>query len=85
MARKKTLSFEASISTLEDLIANMDSGELSLEESLESFERGINLIRECQSSLDSAEQKVQQLMEVNGLLETESLDQDDHRHDDSDA
>ena len=42
------------------------NGEISLEESLQLFERGINLTRICQQSLQQAEQKVQQLIEKNG-------------------
>ena len=48
----------------------MESGDLSLDESLKLFEEGIKLTRECQHALASAEQKVNQLMEQNGVAET---------------
>ncbi|AEG01833.1 Exodeoxyribonuclease 7 small subunit [Methylomonas methanica MC09] len=51
---------------LEQLVEQMERGELSLEESLKSFERGIKLTRTCQQALQEAEQKVQILLEKNG-------------------
>jgi exodeoxyribonuclease VII small subunit len=44
----------------------MERGDISLEESLKAFERGINLTRTCQQALQEAEQKVQILLEKNG-------------------
>lgn len=73
MARKNSNSFEDSLKELENTIRKMDSGELGLEESLQAFEKGISLIRQCQSTLQSAEQKVQLLMEQNGELHTRDL------------
>ncbi|AHK93697.1 exodeoxyribonuclease VII small subunit [Pseudomonas aeruginosa] len=57
MARKKTLDFEQSLTELQTLVERLESGELSLEESLGAFEQGIRLTRECQTSLSQAEQK----------------------------
>lgn len=53
------VNFEQSLSQLEALVAHMESGELPLEEALRSFERGIQLTRECQSALQAAQHKVQ--------------------------
>ena len=58
----ETLSFEESLSELEALVLRMEAGELSLESSLQEFERGIGLIRSCQQVLSQAEQKVTLLM-----------------------
>ena len=67
MTRKKTTSvFEASMEELEKLVEQMEQGDISLEESLKAFERGIKLTRACQQSLQEAEQKVQILLEKNG-------------------
>lgn len=67
MTRKKnTTLFEDSLEELELLVEQMEQGELSLEESLKSFERGVKLTRTCQKALQSAEQKVQILLEKNG-------------------
>jgi len=51
---------------LEKLVELMERGDISLEESLKSFERGIRLTRTCQQALQDAEQKVQILLEKNG-------------------
>ena len=61
-AKPATQDFEASMDELESLVEAMESGELSLEESLQYFERGIKQIRTCQKALDDAEQKVKILM-----------------------
>lgn len=57
------VNFEHSLSQLEALVAHMESGELPLEEALRSFERGIQLTRECQSALQAAQHKVKILMQ----------------------
>lgn len=67
MARKKTaIDFEKSLQTLENLVESMESGEMTLEKSLEAFEQGIKLTKECQQALKEAEQKVEILMAQNG-------------------
>lgn len=67
MSRKKTASlFEDSMDELEKLVEQMEQGDISLEESLKAFERGIKLTRTCQQALQEAEQKVQILLEKNG-------------------
>jgi exodeoxyribonuclease VII small subunit len=68
MARKKAPDFEHSLAELQTLVERLESGELSLEESLGAFEQGIRLTRECQSALSQAEQKVQILLERDGAL-----------------
>jgi len=57
--------FEQSLDELERLVAKMEGGELSLDESLRSFERGIALFRECQSALEQAELRVKLLLDPN--------------------
>ncbi|MGM0634385.1 MAG: exodeoxyribonuclease VII small subunit [Pseudomonadota bacterium] len=54
--------FETSLEQLESLVQAMEDGDLSLEQSLEAFEKGIRLTRECQKALQEAEQKVQYLL-----------------------
>jgi exodeoxyribonuclease VII small subunit len=83
MARKQTetaaddladVSFEAALAELETLVEKMETGDLSLEDSLSAFERGVKLTRHCQSALQSAELKVKVLTESGDL---EDLDVDD--------
>ena len=72
-AEKSTVKdFESALSELEKLVERMEQGELSLEQSLKDFERGVELTRFCQTSLKEAEQKVKILSEKGGnsTLET---------------
>ena len=77
MATKKQakFDFEAALEKLEELVSSMEDGELSLEESLQAFEKGIKLTRECQNALKNAEQKVQVLLNENGDTEQLNLDE----------
>lgn len=60
MANKSAeFDFEKSLQELEELVEAMERGDLTLEESLKQFERGIALTRACQQALAKAEQKVQ--------------------------
>jgi exodeoxyribonuclease VII small subunit len=68
MAAKKSYPFEASLEKLEKLVEQMEEGDLTLEESLKTFEEGIRLTRECQQALAAAEQKVKLLIEENGQI-----------------
>ncbi len=69
-------SFEESLDELEALVERMESGELSLEESLSAFERGIALTRSCQKALRAAEQRVEILTAKNPDASTELFDDD---------
>ena len=60
MTRQKsaTPDFEAALGELEQIVERLEQGELSLEESLRQFERGVELTRSCQKALRLAEQKI---------------------------
>ena len=64
--KTKSIDFEKSLAELENLVARMEQGDSSLEDSLKDFERGIELTRNCQTALHEAEQKVQILLKKNG-------------------
>ena len=55
--------FEQSVSELEALVVKMEGGELSLDESLRAFERGVALYRSCQATLEHAEARVKLLLD----------------------
>ena len=57
----KKLSFEASIQELEEIVAKLENGEESLEESLKLFQEGTALVQSCAKLLDSAEQEIVKL------------------------
>ena len=56
-------NFEEALAELEKLVEKMEQGDLSLEDAMTSFQRGIELTKQCQATLKTAEQKVQILME----------------------
>ncbi len=74
---KKTPNFEKALAELETLVDEMEQGNLSLEESLKRFEKGIALSSECQQALQNAELKVKQLVEKNGKLLEHDLELED--------
>ena len=55
--------FEQALGELESLIEQLESGKLSLDQSLKQFKRGVELTRHCQGILDQAQQVVEQLMD----------------------
>jgi len=64
--KAKSPDLEKSLLEIETIIEKMESGKLNLEKSLEEFEKGIKLIKNSQSILNSAEQKVQTLLNKDG-------------------
>jgi len=60
-----SFDFETSFGELEKIVDKLENGQLNLEQSLDDFERGINLTRSCQSALNNAQQKVQILLKKN--------------------
>jgi exodeoxyribonuclease VII small subunit len=70
--RRPRMDLEKALTELEEIVAQLEAGELPLEKSLKQFERGVRLSRECQTALKDAEQKVQILMDA----ELKDLDPD---------
>lgn len=56
-------AFEQSLDELEQLVARMEHGDMSLDDSLAAFERGVALYRQCQGALDQAELRVRKLLD----------------------
>lgn len=76
--------FERSLAELEAIVEKLERGELSLEESLQQFERGVRLTRACQAALKEAEQKVEILLRKSGgsdSFETAAFDPDESEED----
>ena len=71
-------SFESSLKELEQIVEQLETGDLPLERSLELFEQGVNLSRDCQKRRDEAERKVELLLQNNdGTFAKVSLEEDD--------
>jgi len=64
MAKKKDNSFEDSLRRLQEISDILEQGEISLEESIKLYEEGINLAKDCYSTLKEAELKVTELKKV---------------------
>ena len=77
----KTLNFEAAMQELEALVAKMEKGDRSLEDSLKDFERGVELTRICQTALREAEQKVQKLITENNQAALAPFEEDEDEFD----
>jgi exodeoxyribonuclease VII small subunit len=60
--KKQSVDLEKSMHELEQVVEQLESGDLSLDKSLKQFEKGVKLSRDCQAALTDAEQKVQVLM-----------------------
>ncbi|GBG15680.1 exodeoxyribonuclease VII small subunit [Novimethylophilus kurashikiensis] len=60
-------NFEAALADLSDIVRQMEEGQLPLEQSLEAYKRGAELLQYCQKSLQEAEQQVRILNEQNNL------------------
>jgi exodeoxyribonuclease VII small subunit len=69
--------FEAALAELEKLVEKMESGNQTLEEALQSFQRGIELTRVCQQGLKDAEQRVEKLLQQNGSISIEPVTEQD--------
>lgn len=69
------MDFEKKLTRLEEIVGRMESGELTLEDSLKMFEEGVRLSRECNTQLMDAEQKVKVLLSVDaqGVAKTEDF------------
>ena len=73
-AKDREQNFETSLTTLEQIVGQLESGELPLERSLELFEEGVALARRCQSQLQAAERKVELLLRERGEIKVVSFE-----------
>lgn len=68
----KNLSFEQAVAELEDIVKRLEKGELTLDESINFFQRGVELTRYCNKKLDAAERSITMLIEgEDGVTEKE--------------
>lgn len=69
--------FEQALADLEELVQRLESGDLPLDQSLEEFKKGVELTRQCQRVLDSAEQTVERLLRVDDEASAEPFEPED--------
>ena len=77
MTTPKKFNLEKSLAELEDLVEELESGDLPLEKAMKKFEEGIKLTRGCQAALKEAEQKVEILLKSAGGEDLEDFEVDD--------
>ena len=80
MSKKQAVDLEKALSDLEELVEELESGDLPLETAMKKFEDGIKLTRNCQAALKEAEQKVEILLKNAGgeeVLEEFDVDADE--------
>jgi len=72
----EAMSFEAALKRLEEVVGELESGKLSLEDSLQRFEEGMRLSKLCQQKLKGVELKIEKLVQENGRIVARPLDED---------
>jgi len=77
MNAKKTINLEKALTDLEELVEELESGDLPLEKAMKKFEEGIKLTRGCQAALKEAEQKVEILLKSAGGENLKEFEIDD--------
>ncbi len=77
MSAKKTINLEKALTDLEEIVEELESGDLPLEKAMKKFEEGIKLTRNCQTALKEAEQKVEILLKSAGGEQLEAFEVDE--------
>ena len=68
----KRIDFESSLKELESIVNKLEDENINLEDSVESFEKGINLVKECQKELQNAELKIKKLLDDGSASELDN-------------
>ena len=68
MNKEKELSFEEKIRELEDIVKELESGEVNLDEAIEKYTKAMKLAKECSDRLNAATEKVNKILKENGEL-----------------
>lgn len=72
----KSSSFEDSLKRLEQLVTEMEGGDLSLDQMITHFEEGTNLVETCGKRLNEVERRIEKLVKKDGKIETEPFEQE---------
>tara|TARA_Y100001970_G_scaffold236916_1_gene297003 strand:+ start:272 stop:496 length:225 start_codon:yes stop_codon:yes gene_type:complete len=68
----KKIDFESSLKELESIVEKLEDENINLEDSVKSFEKGINLVKECQKQLQNAELKIKKLLDDGSSTEIDN-------------
>tara|TARA_B100000945_G_scaffold185776_1_gene148945 strand:+ start:127 stop:351 length:225 start_codon:yes stop_codon:yes gene_type:complete len=69
----KKIDFESSLKELESIVEKLEDENINLEDSVKSFEEGVNLVKECQKQLQNAELKIKKLLDDGSSTEIDNL------------
>lgn len=69
----ETISFEKSLEKLRGIVEDLEEGDLPLKESLEKFQNGVDIIKQCYKELEAAELKIETIIKKDGKIVTEPL------------
>jgi len=69
----KTISFEENLEKLKEIVEELESGDLHLKKSLEKFQSGADIIKQCYKELEAAELKIETIIKKDGKIITEPL------------
>ena len=72
MVKDKQTDFESSLKALESIVERLEDENINLEDSVKSFEEGINLVKECQKQLQTAELKIKKLLDDGSASEIDN-------------
>jgi len=73
MADSKKTSFEDNMQNLENIVTELEKGDLNLDDSISKFEEGIKISKECNKMLEDAEKKITILLEKDGEVKEENF------------
>ena len=68
----KKIDFESSLKELESIVEKLEDEDINLEDSVKSFEKGINLVKQCQEQLQNAELKIKKLLDDGSSAESDN-------------
>lgn len=71
------LNFEKSLERLEEIVEQLESGEVKLEDAIKIFEEGVELFKQCSVRLNEAEKKIRKLVKTDEGFQLELLDEED--------
>lgn len=74
LENKKEENFEDALEKLEEIVRQLEEGDLPLSEALKKFEEGVKLAKFCEKRLDEAERKIQKLVEKEGKIQLEKFE-----------
>lgn len=74
MSETKELKFEQAMSELEQLVGKLERGDMALDESLDAFAKGVELVKHCKGQLSQAEKRVEKLVKTDKGVSQEPMD-----------